>query len=207
MSDAERPEAGQSDLTVVETPDADRIPLVDQPETRPVVSSDVVFEGRVWNIRRDVVGYGDSEITRDYVDHTGAVAILALDENNRVLLIQQYRHPIAARDWELPAGLLDAPGESKLDAAKRELAEEVDLAAADWHELVAFNTSPGGSNEVVTVYLARGLTATPTFDRSEEEADIVLRWAPLDEVVGAILDGSLRNSILMIAVLAAHARP
>jgi hypothetical protein len=140
-----------SDLSSVETPDADRIPLVDQLEERPVTSSEVVFEGRVWNVRRDVVGYGSSEITRDYIDHTGAVAILALDDEGRILLIQQYRHPIASRDWELPAGLLDAEGESKLDAAKRELAEEVDLQAADWTELVAFNTSPGGSNEVVTV--------------------------------------------------------
>lgn len=195
-----------SDPSAVHTTDADRIPLVDQPEDRTVVSSEVVFEGRVWNVRRDVIAYGDSEITRDYVDHTGAVAILALDDEGRILLIQQYRHPIASRDWELPAGLLDEEGESKLDAAKRELAEEVDLEAADWTELVAFNTSPGGSNEIVTVFLARGLSATEVFDRSEEEADIVLRWTPLDEAVSAILDGSLRNSILMIAVLAAHAR-
>jgi 8-oxo-dGTP pyrophosphatase MutT (NUDIX family) len=180
--------------------------LADVPAPTEVVSSDLVFEGRVWNIRRDVVTYGAGEITRDYVDHTGAVAILALDDDGRVLLIQQYRHPIGMRDWELPAGLLDEEGESHLAAAQRELAEEADLQAADWSELVSFHTSPGGSNEMVHVYLARGLTATPTFAREAEEADIELRWVALDEVVAAILDGSLTNSILMIAVLAAHAR-
>jgi 8-oxo-dGTP pyrophosphatase MutT (NUDIX family) len=181
-------------------------PLADELTPRDLVSSDLVFEGRVWNIRRDVVTYGDGEITRDYVDHTGAVAVLALDDDGRVLLIQQYRHPIGMRDWELPAGLLDEAGESHLAAAQRELAEEVDLQASDWSDLVSFHTSPGGSNEIVHVYLARGLTATPTFDREAEEADIELRWVPLDEVVAAILGGSLTNSILMIAVLAAHAR-
>jgi 8-oxo-dGTP pyrophosphatase MutT (NUDIX family) len=181
-------------------------PLADVAIPSEVVSSDVVFEGRVWDIRRDVVTYGTGEITRDYVDHTGAVAVLALDEEDRVLLIQQYRHPIGMRDWELPAGLLDEEGESHLAAAQRELAEEADLEAADWTELVSFHTSPGGSNEIVHVFLARGLNATPTFAREAEEADIELRWVSLDEVVAAILDGSLTNSILMIAVLAAHAR-
>lgn len=180
--------------------------LADEVASNEVVSSDLVFEGRVWNIRRDVVTYGDGEITRDYVDHTGAVAVLALDENDRVLLIQQYRHPVGLRDWELPAGLLDEEGEEALAAAQRELAEEADLQASDWSKLVSFHTSPGGSNEIVHVYLARGLSATPAFAREAEEADIVLRWVSLDEVVAAILDGSLTNSILMIAVLAAHAR-
>ncbi|WP_213816980.1 NUDIX hydrolase [Glaciihabitans sp. dw_435] len=181
-------------------------PLTDEPTPRPVLESDLVFEGRVWDIRRDTFEYGGHEIVRDYVDHPGAVAVLALDERDRVLLIQQYRHPIAMREWELPAGLLDIDNEASLAAAQRELAEEVDLRADDWSSLVSFHTSPGGSNELIDVYLARGLTATDTFAREEEEADIALRWVPLDEAVTAVLDGRLRNSILMIAVLAAHAR-
>jgi len=180
-------------------------PLADDATPRPVKESNVVFEGRVWNVRRDVFDYNGAEMVRDYVDHPGAVAILALDDDGRALLIKQYRHPIAMREWELPAGLLDIEHEDPLTAAQRELAEEVDLQAAEWSELVSFHTTPGGSNETLRIYLARGLSATDTFARSEEEADIELRWAPLDEIVTAILAGGVRNSILMIAVLAAHA--
>jgi 8-oxo-dGTP pyrophosphatase MutT (NUDIX family) len=178
----------------------------DEAAPQKIVSSETVFEGRVWNIQHDVFEYGGSEIGRDYVDHPGAVAVLAIDDEGRALLIQQYRHPIAMREWELPAGLLDIENEDPLVAAQRELAEEVDLQASDWTELVTFHTSPGGSNEVLRVFLARGLSATPTFDREEEEADIVLRWVPLPDIVAGILDGRLQNSILMIGVLAAHAR-
>ncbi|MCU1405151.1 MAG: hydrolase [Glaciihabitans sp.] len=180
--------------------------LADEAEPHTIVSSEVVFAGRVWDIRHDVFEYGDNEIGRDYVDHPGAVAVLVMDDDGKVLLIQQYRHPIAMREWELPAGLLDVEGEDPLDAAKRELAEEVDLEAKNWSKLVSFHTSPGGSNEVLHVYLAQGLSATETFDREEEEADILVRWVPLQETVDGILAGRLQNSILMIAVLAAHAR-
>ena len=184
----------------------DSEPLADESTPQTILSSEVVFTGRVWNVKHDVVDYNGSEMGRDYVDHPGAVAILAVDDADRVLLIKQYRHPIAMREWELPAGLLDIENEEPLVAAQRELAEEVDLAAEDWSELVTFHTSPGGSNEVLRVFLARGLSATEAFDREEEEADIELRWAPLDEVVAAVLDGRVQNSILIIAVLAAHAR-
>ena len=180
-------------------------PLADDPTTMPVVSSDRVFEGKVWDLRRDVVRYGDGEITREYVDHTGAVAILALDEEDRVLLIKQYRHPIASRDWELPAGLLDVDGESPLVSAQRELAEEADIEATDWRLLCEFFTSPGGSNETIRVFLARGLTATDPFDRFAEEADLEVRWAPLADVVDAVLQRSVSNSILGYAALAAAA--
>ncbi|MET4782044.1 NUDIX hydrolase [Glaciihabitans sp. UYNi722] len=180
--------------------------LVDDAFPVKVESSDVRFHGHVWNIRQDTFEYGDSSITREYVDHTGAVAILAMDDHDRVLLIKQYRHPIGARDWEIPAGLLDIDGESPVIGAQRELAEEVDLVAADWKLLCDFAISPGGSNEVIRVYLARGLTATDSvFDRGEEEADIETRWADLDEAVDAVLTRSVGNSILSIAVLAAQA--
>lgn len=181
-------------------------PLADIRDPADVSHSEVVFRGMVWNVRRDTFAVGDHEIRREYVDHTGAVAVLAMDDDDRILLIAQYRHAIGEREWELPAGLLDIAGEEPLEAAKRELAEEVDLAASTWSELLTFHTSPGGSNELLRVYRASGLTATPTFDRTDEEAGIVLRWAPLDEVVEAVLAGRLRNSILIVAVLAAHAR-
>ncbi len=184
-------------------------PLADLVHPATVTSSEVVFHGKVWNIRRDRFLFGEGaarhEITREYVDHSGAVAVLTLDAEGRVLLINQYRHPIGEREWELPAGLLDIAGEPPLAAAQRELAEEVDIAASNWTELITFHTSPGGSNEVLHVFQAEGLTATPAFDRTEEEAEIVTRWVPLQEVVDAVLAGRLRNSILIVAVLAAHA--
>jgi 8-oxo-dGDP phosphatase len=187
---------------------ADESPLIDEPQSPTIVSTELDFEGRVWDVRRDVFEYNGHELTRDYVDHPGAVAVLVLDDDERALLIQQYRHPIRSRDWEIPAGLLDVDHEDPLAAAKRELAEEADLIASDWSPLVTFNSSPGGSNELIRVYLARGISPTASdYDRTEEEADIVIRWVPIDEVISAVLAGDLRNSILAIAVLAAHARP
>jgi ADP-ribose pyrophosphatase len=181
--------------------------LVDEPFSPPIVSTELDFAGRVWDVRRDVFEYNDHELTRDYVDHPGAVAVLVLDDEGRALLIQQYRHPIRSRDWEIPAGLLDVENEHPLAAAQRELAEEVDLVASDWSELVTFYSSPGGSNELIRVFLARGISPTAhSFDRHEEEADIIVRWAPLEEIRAGVLAGRLRNSILAIAVLAAYAR-
>jgi 8-oxo-dGTP pyrophosphatase MutT (NUDIX family) len=171
----------------------------------PVLSSDVVFQGKIWNVRRDSFVFAGSEIVREYIDHTGAVAVLALDDDDRVCLIKQYRHPVATREWELPAGLLDFAGESALAAAQRELAEEVDLVAADWSVLSDFHTSPGGNNEALRVYLARGVTDAPEeFARTDEESEIEKRWVSLDEVVDAVLDRRFQNSILAIAALAAH---
>ena len=180
--------------------------LVDDELFPEIVSTEVAFTGKVWNIRRDAFLLDGHEITREYMDHTGAVAVLALDERDRVLLIKQYRHPVRMRDWELPAGLLDFDGESPLDAAKRELAEEVDLVAETWDLLSEFMTSPGGSNEVLRVYLARGVSAAPdTFARTEEEAGIEKRWVPLDEVLDGVLSRDLQNSILAISALSAAA--
>jgi ADP-ribose pyrophosphatase len=180
--------------------------LVDDAVEPDLVSSDVVFEGKVWDIRRDVFRLDDAEVAREYVDHTGAVAVLAMDERDRVLLIKQYRHPVRRRDWELPAGLLDITGENPLLAAQRELAEEADLVAEQWSLLCEFMTSPGGSTEVIRVYLARGVSAAPeVFTRTEEEAGIELRWVPLDEVVDAVLARDAQNSILAIAAFAAQA--
>ena len=181
-------------------------PLEDEPTKVEVRSSELVFDGMVWGVRRDVFDYHGEDITREYMDHTGAVAVFAMDENDQVLLIQQYRHPVRLREWEIPAGLLDVKGEDPLVAAKRELAEEVDIEARDWSVLAEFATSPGGSDEVIRIYLARGLTATAeAFERTAEEADIVVRWAPLEELVTAVLERRIQNPSLSIAVLAAHA--
>ncbi|WP_341579428.1 NUDIX hydrolase [Microbacterium schleiferi] len=176
----------------------------DEPFEAPVVSSTLVHEGRVWDVRSDTVRYGDAEIVREYVDHPGAAAVVAIDDEGRMLLIQQYRHPIRHRDWEIPAGLLDVAGEPPMATAQRELAEEADLVAASWQPLVSIYTTPGGNDEVVHLFLARGLSPAPeAHEREDEEADIRLEWVPVDEVITGVLDGSLRNGILSVGVLAA----
>ncbi len=180
--------------------------LVDEPGRAEVLDSERVFEGRIWDVRRDRLRFRDHELVREYIDHPGAVAILAIDEDERVVVIRQYRHPIGGRDWELPAGLLDVEGEEPLLAAHRELAEEVDLAASEWTELMTIATSPGGSSELITIYEARGLSPVPAFLRSEEEAELEVRWVELDEIVDAAFAGRIRNGILITAALAAHAR-
>lgn len=181
-------------------------PIADEPTTFDVTDSAVVYEGVVWDIRRDTVAYGDGTMVREYVDHTGAVAVYAEDDEGRVLVIQQYRHPVGLRDWELPAGLLDQPGEDHLTAAQRELAEEADLEADDWSHLVTYNTSSGGSDEFIEIFRASGVRPTGSaFDREAEEADIVTRWVPRAELVEAVLAGRLHNSALIVAVLAAEA--
>lgn len=184
-----------------------REPLTDEAFSTQVVESAAVFTGAVWDVVRERFVLGDEEIVREFVQHPGAVAALVEDAQERVLLIKQYRHPIGYREWELPAGLLDIDGEDPLEAAKRELAEETDLQAAEWEPLCEFFSSPGGSSEVITVFRARGLSPAPeSFRRTGEEAGIEVRWEPFDDVVAAVLDGRVRNSILAMAVLNAHAR-
>lgn len=181
-------------------------PLADDPVEVEVLSSERVFDGAVWDVRRERFLLDGTEIVRDFVAHTGAVAVLAMDDEGRVLLIKQYRHPIRARDWELPAGLLDIADEPPLEAARRELAEEVDLVADNWAVLSDFWTTPGGSSEVLRVYLARGLSAAPEVHaRTEEEAGIELRWVSLDDAVDAVLERRMQNAITSIALLAAQA--
>lgn len=181
--------------------------LEDVADPAPLVAREMVFTGRVWDIVRDTVTFGGAPMTREYTRHTGAVAVVAIDEHERVLLLNQYRQPIGMRDWELPAGLLDQPGEEPLEAARRELAEEADLVAAEWSELTSFHSSPGGSSEIITVFEARGLSAAPdTHARTDEEAELVLRRVGLDEALDAVRAGRLRNAPLLIALLTLQAR-
>ncbi|RFA15567.1 ADP-ribose pyrophosphatase [Subtercola boreus] len=178
-------------------------PLRDEPDDQRITSSEVVFDGKIWDVRRETFVYNGADTVREFVDHTGAVAIVALDENDRMLLIKQYRHPIRAREWEIPAGLLDIAGEDFLVGAKRELAEEADLEADRWNVLTDYATTPGGNNELIRIYLAREVRPTAdAFEREDEEADIEVRWVDLDEVVDAVLSRELQNPNLVIASLA-----
>jgi ADP-ribose pyrophosphatase len=184
---------------------SDATPLEDAPEHPQILHRRTLHDGRVWNVVTETFDYNGSPITREVVDHPGAVAVLALDDQERVLLIRQYRHPVRSRDWEIPAGLLDVDGEPPFEAAKRELAEEADLKADRWDVLADFMNSPGGSNEMIRIYLAREVSEVPAFDRTDEEADIEVRWVPLDEVVDAVLTRKVQSPSLVIGVLAAVA--
>jgi 8-oxo-dGTP pyrophosphatase MutT (NUDIX family) len=180
--------------------------LMDQPADVEIVDESIVFSGRVWDIRHEKFRYNDETLGRDFVAHTGAVAVLVLDNEDRILAIRQYRHAVRLREWEIPAGLLDIVGEDPLSAAKRELAEEVDLEADEWSVLSDYSTSPGGSNEIVRIYVARGLhTIDQAFVRTGEEADIEMRWVSLDDAYEAALNRQITNSVILIAVLSAYA--
>jgi len=183
-------------------------PLEDVAASRPVVTHDVIHAGKIFDLVGDVVDLGASQVLREYVAHPGAVAVIALDDDDRVLLLSQYRHPVRSVLWEPPAGLLDVAGEDPAVAAARELAEEADLRAGSWWRLVELFTTPGGSDERIVVFLARDLSAVADADRyarADEEADMVPRWVPLDEAVAAVLDGRLHSPTTVAGVLAAAA--
>ncbi len=190
--------------------------IEDRPDaSRKVVDTELVWSGKVFGMRTDQVelAQGVKPVVRDYMDHPGAVGIVALrpsptDEAQvEVLLVRQYRHAVRKQLWEIPAGLFDIPGEAPLEAAKRELREEADLVAHDWQPLVTLYTSPGASNESLTLLLAQDLeVCEEAFDRTEEEAEMVSEWIPLDHAVELVLGGKLSNPSAVTGILAAHAR-
>jgi len=185
----------------------------DTPEHWPVLESRVLAEGGITTYREDLVRMADgTEARRQYTTHHGAVAVVALDEEGRMLTLRQYRHPVRLLMWELPAGLLDQPGEHPLEAAKRELFEEAYLVADDWRVLVDYRNSTGTSDEATRVFLARGVREATgeRFERTAEEAGIVARWVPVDEMLGQVLDGKVGTASMvaaMGALAATRARP
>ncbi len=171
-----------------------------------VLSSTDVYSGRILALRVDDVAMpGGGQAKREVVEHHGAVAIVALDDDDQVTLIHQYRHPLGRRIWELPAGLIDHLGEEPLTSAKRELVEEVGLAAEHWSVLVDVAASPGFTDEVVRVFLATGLSVVDRELLGDEEADLVARKVPLTEAVRMALAGEIVNGAAVGGILAAQA--
>jgi 8-oxo-dGDP phosphatase len=172
-----------------------------------VVASEKVYEGRVITLYRETVTMpGGGESVREVVRHPGAVAVVAVDDRERVVLLRQYRHPVGGYLWELPAGLRDEDGEPPLETAKRELAEETLLAAERWSLLTTHYSSPGFCDELVLVYLAEGLSAVDRpdgFTVEHEELDMTVERVPLDEAVQRVFGGDIRNSTAVIGLLAA----
>lgn len=196
------------DAPPTEDGSADSEPLQDRPAGKPVTASHTAWaSGRVIEVRSDDVTMADGTATRDVVVHPGAVGILAIDDSDRVLLLQQYRHPVRRLLWEPPAGLLDVAGEPPLEAARRELYEEAHLEADDWHVLVDMFTSPGMTDEAVRIFLARGVRASgrERHNGAHEEVDMPLRWVDLDEAADAVFAGQLHNPLAVAGILAALA--
>ena len=182
--------------------------LADEADPRAVVGSELVMHGRVWDLRRDTVDLGDGQtVVREYVAHPGAVAVLAMDAADRVLLVRQYRHPVGMLMWEPVAGLLDVADEAPWSGAARELVEEAGLVAARWDVLVDLENSPGGSSETIRCYLARDPAPAPGGrpDGDGEERDMPHTWVALEDAVAGVLAGRLTAPMTVAGVLAAYA--
>jgi ADP-ribose pyrophosphatase len=168
-------------------------------------SSQTLYCGKIFALRTDRVRMPKGNtVVREVVEHYGAVAVVAMDEDDNIGMIYQYRHPFGRRLWELPAGLLDIGGEAPHLSAARELKEEAGLAARRWQVLVDLDSTPGFSDESVRVYLATGLTNVDRPEAHDEEADITLRWYPIAEAVRLVFSGEIVNSIAVAGILAAH---
>jgi 8-oxo-dGDP phosphatase len=172
-----------------------------------VVASEEIYTGRIISLRKDTVAMpGGGTSDREVVHHPGAVGIVALDDDDRVVMVRQYRHAVGEHLWELPAGLRDVDGEPPVDSARRELAEETQLAAERWSLLVTQHPSPGFCDELIQLYLAEGLTevARPDgFVVEHEELDMTVERVPLAEAVQWVFDGKVRNALAVIGLLAA----
>lgn len=172
------------------------------------VDSETVYVGKIFALRADEVRMpGGDTARREVVEHYGAVAVVAIDDADNVVLVYQYRHPFGRRLWELPAGLLDLGGEAPHLTAARELEEEAGLSATSWSVLVDLDSAPGFSDESVRVYLATGLSDIGRPDAHDEEADLTVSRVPLSEAVRMVLSGEIVNSIAVAGILAAHVAP
>lgn len=169
-----------------------------------VVDSEIVLEAPIIAVRRDQVRMPGGKVSaREIVEHFGAVAVVAADEDNRLYLLNQWRQAAGQRLVELPAGLLDVADEDPLEAAKRELVEEAGLEAESWSLLTDMFSSPGFAEEAVRIYLARGLRAVDKPEAHDEEADMTASWIAVDEAVAMALRGEVLNGIALSGILLA----
>lgn len=172
-----------------------------------VVSSTVTHHGNLSNVRVDRVTMPDGEVAeREIVEHDSAVAVVPIDTDGRVVLIRHYRHAITDTILEIPAGKLDVDGEAPEDAARRELLEEVGLAAGELQELMGFYNSSGWTDEMTTVYLARNVRPGDTpagFVADGEEADLEVVRMSIAEAVALVDSGEINDAKTVIGLLLA----
>lgn len=174
-----------------------------------VIGSETVYDGAILALRVDELTMpGDRTARREVVEHHGAVAIVACDDDGAIATVTQYRHPVQRRLRELPAGLMDSGGgESPVEAARRELMEEVGVEADRWHTLVDVASSPGFTDEALRVFVAEGLRTVDRPDAHDEEADMDIDWIPLDDAVAMVFAGEIVNVTSVCGILAlAHVR-
>lgn len=181
--------------------------LADEPQSWPVVASEDLHRDEwVVAFRADTMHrpeHPDEQFRRLVVEDPGAVIVLAIDEDDRVVVLRQYRHPVQMRLIELPAGKLDMEGEDPLVAAARELREEVGVRAREWTHLMTTYASPGITAETHALYLARGLEDVDRdFDLHHEEADMTVERVPFADLLEAVLDGRVADAPVATAVLA-----
>ena len=175
----------------------------DQALVEEVVSEDVSWEGRIFNVDRLQVRLPDGRTAiRDVVRHPGAVAVVALTDDGRICLVRQYRTALGRVTVEIPAGKLD-PGEDPLDCARRELTEETGMAAQRVAFLTTIATSAGFADETIHIYMATGLS----FVGSDPDADefINVDLVDLSELVDAVLDGRIEDAKTVVGALACDA--
>ncbi|MEV5613145.1 NUDIX hydrolase [Streptomyces sp. NPDC052225] len=186
----------------------DKATIQDTAAEWEVRATETPFVGNKTSVRTDDVVMPDGSVARrDYQVHPGSVAVVALDDQDRVLILKQYRHPVRMKLWEIPAGLLDIPGENPLHAAQRELYEEAHVKAEDWRVLTDVYTTPGGCSEAVRIFLARDLSEADgeRFEVEDEEADMEFARVPLADLVRGALAGELHNNCLVVGVLSLSA--
>lgn len=169
-------------------------------------SSETLHTGKIFALRTDRVRMpGGKVVTREVVEHYGAVGVVAMDDEGNIPMVYQYRHAFGRRLWELPAGLLDVGGEEAHLTAARELREEAGLEAQNWQVLVDLDSTPGFSDESVRVYLATGLTQVDRPEAHDEEADMTLQWYSIDDAVRRVFGGEIVNALAVSGILAAYA--
>jgi 8-oxo-dGTP pyrophosphatase MutT (NUDIX family) len=180
----------------------------DRPESWQVHEVEQIWKGAApFSVRRDTIstpGHPDVTFGRLVLEHPGAVVVLAIDEQERALVLLQYRHPALMRLVELPAGLLDVEGEDPLVAAKRELQEEGLVHAERWTHLFSTYSSPGLVSEKIVYYVAQGLAPAADrggFEPEHEELDMTLEWVPDDDLVAGVREGRITDGPTVQAVL------
>lgn len=172
-----------------------------------VLESEEVYKGKIITIKRDTLTRGDGKnFVRETAVSSDAVAVVAIDEQGRILLIRQYRHPMGRPVWEIPAGKMDVDGEQPEETAIRELQEETDTTAESVELLTLFLNSAGWTNEKTYVYLAKGLRNVPEFQRENEEADIEKKWVSLEDAYEMVITGELDDAKTVIGILLAKDR-
>ncbi len=176
----------------------------DQDFVAPLIERKTVFSGMIWDVVSETFDFAGQRLTREFVNHPGAVAVLALNAQNEILMIKQFRQPVRQYLWEIPAGLLDVPGESLETAALRELQEETGYNSKNLTHLIDFYTTPGGNDEMIRIFLAQQLEwVGRPLELEGEERDLIIEWVPLEIALGSVLSSEIKSPSAVVGILSA----